>query len=404
MKNILEDVSASIAVFLVALPLCLGIALASDMPLVSGLIAGIVGGILIGAFGGSEVSVSGPAAGLVVVVAGAVHELGSYQLLSLALLLAGIIQIGFALMGLHRFTDLIPQSVVKGMLAAIGILICIKEYPYILGLNGNTNSVDIPPEPRLSIFCVSLFTGITILLWQYFQKERKLIKNIPASLIGVLFGSLIAHLITLLSPTSMSVNDFVRLPRLFDHLALQLPNFQLVDQKVLKVSLVLALIASIETLLCLEAAIQLDPLKRTIFRKKEVFAQGLGNIASGLLGGLPITAVIVRTAANIEAGARTRLAAVFHGVLIGLSAIFFVDIINRIPLSALAVVLVLVGFKLFSPKIFISKKNKGTLQFSVFILTILSILLSDLLIGVTIGTIFYHAVATFVKRSKNVVS
>lgn len=404
MKNILEDFSASIAVFLVALPLCLGIALASDMPLVSGLIAGIVGGILVGIFGGSEVSVAGPAAGLVVVVAGAVQELGSVQLLSLALLIAGILQIGFAIMGLYKFTDLIPQSVVKGMLAAIGILICIKEYPYLMGLKGHGTTENIFTATRFSILSVSLLTLLAILAWQHLQNQKKSIKNIPSALIGVIFGSIIANFMMYLFPASMSADDFVRLPRLLDHFTFYTPNFHLIDQKVLKISVVLALIASIETLLCLEASVQLDPLKRSVSRKKEIFAQGFGNITSGVLGGLPVTAVIVRTAANIEAGAQTRKATVFHGLLLLVFAAFFVDLINDIPLSALAVVLVLVGLKLFSPKIFIAKKNKGALHFSTFVITIIAILLSDLLVGVTIGSLFYHTLSFLIKRSPHVVS
>jgi MFS superfamily sulfate permease-like transporter len=403
MKNILEDFSASIAVFLVALPLCLGIALASDAPLISGVIAGVVGGVLVGLLGGSSVSVAGPAAGLVVVVAGAVHELGSYKLFSFALLIAGILQIVFSLLGLYKFTKVIPQSVMKGMLSAIGILICIKEFPYLVGIQKNS----VAPAfsfggTRWAILFISISTLVAIHFWELLQARKKIVKRIPASLVGVAVGSIFGSLMVFFFPNSMSESDFVHLSRLLDDFTFYLPSVELLDLKILKIGFIIATIASLESLLCLEASLQLDYLKRPIFHRKELFAQGIGNFTSGLLGGLPVTAVIVRTAANVDAGARTRKATIFHGLLIGIFAIFLVDIVNLIPLSSLAVVLVLVGYKLFSPKIFIEKKKRGNMDFSVFLITIISILISDLLIGVTVGTVSFYAINAFLKRGKNV--
>jgi MFS superfamily sulfate permease-like transporter len=402
MKNVLEDFSASIAVFLVALPLCLGIALASDAPLISGVIAGIVGGVLVGLLGGSNVSVAGPAAGLVVVVAGAIHELGSYQLFSLALFIAGALQIVFSLLGLHKFTRIIPHSVVKGMLSAIGILICIKEFPYLIGMQNTALSGFSFAGARWGIMFISISTITIIHFWEQLQSRKKFLKKIPASLIGVTAGAILSSLIVFLVPNSMLESDFVHLSRLMDHLNFYLPSIDLLDLKIFKIAFIIAIVASLESLLCLEASLQLDALKRPIFRGRELFAQGVGNLASGLLGGLPVTAVIVRTAANVDAGARTRKATVFHGLLIGIFAIFFVDIVNLIPLSSLAVVLVLVGYKLFSPKIFIEKKKRGNIDFSIFIITIISILLSDLLVGVTVGTIAFYIIKALIKGDKNV--
>ncbi|HOY12426.1 MAG TPA: SulP family inorganic anion transporter [Saprospiraceae bacterium] len=402
------DISASIVVFLVALPLCLGIALASGAPLFSGLIAGVVGGIVVGAISGSRVGVSGPAAGLTVVVLDAITGLGSFPVFLSAVILAGILQIGFGLMKLGRIAYFFPSSVIKGMLTAIGLLIILKQIPHALGIDldyeGDESFVQADGKNTFTEFLQPLQTllpaaivisiiGIMILvLWDSkLIKGNKILKMIPGALIVVVFG-VVANLImpeNLKLGTSHLVNlpligSLSEVPSLFT-----LPDFsRILEFEVIKVAFIIAVIASVETLLCVEATDKLDKSGEITPTNRELFAQGAGNVVSGLIGGIPVTQVIVRSSANIQANANSKYSAIFHGLILLITAILIPFILNLIPLSALAAVLVMVGYKLANPKVFKQMWAEGQDQFVPFMVTIVAILFTDLLIGISIGFAF----------------
>ncbi len=407
-KYIRSDIKSGLVVFLVALPLCLGIALASGAPLFSGIIAGILGGLVVGALSNSQLSVSGPAAGLTAIILTAIASLGSFETFLLAGVLAGILQLllGFAKAGV--ISNYLPSNVIEGMLAAIGIIIILSQLPHAVGYDklhegdffymdaeaGNPlfstliESMNFIHPGAILIMLVSL--GVIIL----FQKNATLkkIKAIPGALVAVLTGVAMNeafraggsslyigenHLVSLPVPESFSafIGQF------------SLPDFsQIANPEVWVVAFTLAAVASIETLLCIEAADKMDPLKRYTNTNTELKAQGVGNMLSCAIGGLPMTSVIVRTSANINSGGKTKLAAISHGFFLLIAVVSIPRFLNMIPLASLAAILISIGFKLASPSVFRNMwKNSRKFQFIPFIVTIIAIIATDLLVGVGIG-------------------
>lgn len=402
------DLPSSVVVFLVALPLCLGIALGSGAPLFSGIIAGMVGGIVIGSFSGSQLSVSGPAAGLTAVVVVAIGKLQVYEAFLVAVVLGGVIQIALGFLKAGILGDYIPSSVIKGMLAAIGLILILKQLPHLVGYDANFVGDESFSEPDgdntfsglFSSFShlipAALFIGIVSLIiqvvWEKFVAPKaRILQLIPAPLIVVLAGVAInetlksssaamaikpTHLVNI--PVADSFNGFISF--------FTTPDFSYItNPTVWTTALTIAIVASLETLLNIEASDDLDPYQRVTPTNRELKAQGTGNIISGLIGGLPLTSVVVRTSANINAGARTKMSTIFHGILLLLSVAFIPVLLNKIPLSALAAILIYTGFKLAKPSLFIKFYKKGWDQFLPFALTVIAILLTDLLIGILIG-------------------
>jgi MFS superfamily sulfate permease-like transporter len=394
LKHIKEDMPAGLVVFLVALPLCLGIALASGAPLFSGIIAGMVGGIVVASISGSALSVTGPAAGLTVIVLNGILQLGSFDLFLVAVMIAGVVQIilGYFKAGLIGYY--FPSSVIKGMLAAIGIILILKQLPIAIGYNKAINS-----SFHIGSIIIASVSIVTILIWDIpFLKKIALFKWVPGALVAVLIGvGLNTLFIQYHSEWALPVEAMVKLPvakssaSFFQQFTL--PNFSgLANYEVYILGVTIAIIASLETLLSTEAADKLDPYKRVTPTNRELVAQGVGNFVSGLIGGLPMTAVIVRTSANVNAGAKTKLSAIFHGILLLISVVFFAQFLNKIPLACLAAVLLLVGYKLAKVSLFKEMYTLGWEQFMPFIVTILAIQFTDLLKGIAMGmlvAIFY---------------
>jgi MFS superfamily sulfate permease-like transporter len=403
-----SDFASSIVIFLVALPLCLGIALGSNAPLFSGLIAGIAGGIVVGIFSGSQLSVSGPAAGLTAIVAAAIGKLPAFDVFLVSVVIAGFFQLLFGFLKAGFLGDYIPSSVIKGMLAAIGIILILKQIPHLVGYHADfegdetfkqADGKNTFSELIMSskwFLPVALGIGILSLLIQIvwdnvLAKKSKALKLIPSALIVVLVGTAINELFINYSPAyALSTKHLVNIPVAASADAFfsffSFPNFSyLTSFEVWKTAATLAIVASLETLLNLEATDKVDPLKRVSPPNRELKAQGLGNIVSGLLGGLPVTSVIVRSSANVNAGGKTKLASILHGMLLLLCVAFIPGILNKIPLPALAGVLVYTGFKLAKPSIFKALFQKGWDQFLPFVITIAAILLTDLLIGILVG-------------------
>ena len=404
-KYFKNDFSAGIVVFLVALPLCLGIALASGAPLFAGVIAGIIGGVVVGYFSGSNLGVSGPAAGLAVIVLHAIHDIGNYNSFLLSVVIAGGLQIIFSFIGAGKIAFFIPSSVIKGMLAAIGILIILKQIPHAIGFDkdyeGDESFAQNDGQNTFSEIINSYFNFTTgpliigflslaiLLLWEtkYFKKNQVLSK-IPAALICVVVGILLAssfsgkltlepeHLVSL--RVLKSINDFSTL--------FSFPNWAAVSNVLVwKTAFVIATIASIESLLSVEATDKIDPDKHITPTNKELLAQGIGNIFSGLVGGIPVTQVIVRSTANVFAGGKTKLSAIIHGLILLVCVLAIPKILNMIPLSALAAVLIMVGYKLTKPSLFQEMYKEGQDQFVPFVVTVIAIVLTDLLLGIGIG-------------------
>jgi MFS superfamily sulfate permease-like transporter len=407
-RNAINDIPASLVVFLVALPLCLGIALGSNAPLFSGIIAGIVGGIVVGALSGSQLSVSGPAAGLTVIVAAAIAKLPAYEAFLLAVVIAGIIQVMLGKLNAGVIGDFIPSSVIKGMLAAIGIILIMKQFPHLIGYDadfeGDETFIQTDGENTFSelIRSVGYITPVAVIIgflalviqivWETpFFKSNKILSLIPSALIVVATGVVINYLFTLnQSELALGKNHLVSIPvsSSFSEFGtfFTFPQIKYLSNIQVWISaLTIGIVASLESLLSLEATDNLDPYKRVSPPNRELVAQGAGNIVSGLIGGLPVTAVIVRSSANVNAGAKSKLSAILHGVLLLLSVYFIPQLLNFIPLAALAGVLMFVGFKLAKPKIFIDLFKKGVDQFVPFVVTIIAILLTDLLVGILIG-------------------
>jgi MFS superfamily sulfate permease-like transporter len=402
-----HDIPAGVVVFLVALPLCLGIAVASGAPPFSGVIAGIIGGLVVSIFSGSQLSVSGPAAGLTVIVAGGVDKLGLDGLL-LAVALSGLIQIAMGYARAGVIGGYFPSAVIKGMLAAIGLILIMKQLPHAVGYDADAESdLSFLEDDNNATFSfvwsslnsispgatiVALFSLAILLFWDSAQvKAHRILSLVPGPLVAVVFGVLFNAIARAVLPAlEIAPQHLVTLPQIFGPAQfageLHFPNFQaLTDTHVYTTAATLALIGSLETLLSLEAVDKLDPLKRTAPADLELKAQGVGNFLSGMLGGLPLTAVIVRSSANINAGAHTKVACITHGVLLLLSVMFFTAILNMIPLACLAALLLLTGYKLAKPKLVIEQFEKGFAQFAPFAVTIAAILMTDLLKGMAIG-------------------
>lgn len=410
-KHLKNDLPASIVVFFVAVPLCLGIALASGAPLFSGIIAGIVGGIVVGIASGSPLGVSGPAAGLAVIVLTAIGTLGSYPVFLVSVVLAGLIQLtlGYAKAGFIAY--FFPSSVIKGLLTGIGLLIILKQIPHALGYDKDVEGDDafiqsdgentftsivsaldsITPGAWI-IAAISL--GILILWDTVLTKKSKIFQLIQGPLVVVVVGIAMNYMyINGILNFSLDNDQVVNIPvpaDMSDFFAqFTFPDFSaLTNIEVYKIAVVLAIVASLETLLCVEATDKLDPDKRITPTNRELKAQGLGNIISGLIGGLPVTQVIVRSSANIAFGGKTKLSAILHGFFLLFSAIFIASVLNMIPLASLAAVLLMVGYKLAKPSLFIQMYKLGWEQFVPFVATVVGIILTDLLQGITIGILF----------------
>lgn len=407
-KYIKNDFPAGLVVFLVALPLCLGIALASGAPLFSGIIAGIVGGIVVAFTSGSALSVSGPAAGLTVIVLNAITQLGAYENFLLAVMLAGLIQLALGYLKAGIIGHYFPSSVIKGMLAAIGLILILKQIPHALGYDKdsegdfqfiqadseNTFSEIINAINHLSLgaIIISVISMAIIILWDKpFLKKYAFFKIAPGALIVVVLGVILNSLFNIYMPSFALNNDhLVSLPvastanEFINQFTL--PNFNAItNPQVYVFAITIAIVASLESLLSIEAADKLDPEKRNTPTNRELKAQGFGNLISGLIGGLPLTAVIVRSSANVNAGGKTKLSAIIHGLLLLLSVIVLPTIINKIPLACLAAILLSVGYKLAKVSLFKTMFKLGWSQFLPFIVTIIAILFSDLLKGIGIG-------------------
>lgn len=403
--TLFEDLSAGVVVFLIALPLCLGIALASNAPLFSGILAGIVGGIVIGLISGSHTSVSGPAAGLTAVVASQIYILGTFEAFLMAVVLAGIFQIFLSIARMGYIALFFPSSVIKGLLTAIGLILILKQIPHILGHDSdpmgeksffqpdskNTFSelfesfFDIHP----GVLFIGIISMIILIIWDKIPLFKK--SHIPSALIVIAVSVIINHMFYKTGslwlvqsehlvnvPVAETVNDF------FDFFKFPSLN-ALMRFDVYVAALTMGLVASLESLLNIEAIDKLDPLRRMSPPNRELFAQGIGNIVTGLIGGIPITSVIVRSSVNINAGVKTKLSTIWHGILLFGSVLLIPTWLNTIPFAALAAILLFTGLKLASPQLFIRMWNEGRNQFLPFICTIIAIIFTDLLIGVIIG-------------------
>lgn len=417
----LADLSASIVVLLVALPLCLGIALGSGAPLFSGIIAGVVGGIVVGIFSGSQLSVSGPAAGLTMIVAAAILKLEHYEAFLLAVVIAGFFQLVLGFIRAGVIGDYVPNSVIKGMLAAIGLILILKQTPHLIGydadFSGDEDFMQRNAENTFSGLMSALryitpsaivigAVSLSILvLWEHrLVKSIKYLQVIPGPLVVVIAGTLInlgfniyqpqyalepKHLVVL--PVADGISGFLSL--------FTFPKIEyLKNPEVWVTAFTLAIVASLETLLGIEAVDKLDPLKRVSPPNRELKAQGLGNIVSGMLGGLPLTSVVVRSSANVSAGAQSKLSTILHGSFLLLCVLFIPAILNMIPLSALAAILIFTGYKLAKVSLFREFYHKGWDQFVPFVVTIAAILVIGLLKGILVGIVvglFYMVRSNF---------
>ena len=411
LKEIKYDLPASLVVFFVAVPLCLGIALASGAPLFAGIIAGIVGGIVVGIASGSPLGVSGPAAGLAVIVLTSIATLGSWPVFLLAVVLAGILQLimGFAKAGFIAY--FFPSSVIKGMLTGIGLLIILKQIPHALGYDkdavGDLSYFQTDGETTFSsifkafdvitpgaILIAAISIAILIFWDKILTKKHKIFQLIQGPIVVVILGIVMNYFFQSGALNfSLAEDQVVRLPvanNLTDFFSFfTFPDFSAItNYEVWKIAVVLAIVASLETLLCVEATDKMDPDKRNTPTNRELKAQGLGNVISGLIGGLPITQVIVRSTANISFGAKTKMSAILHGVFLLISAITIAGLLNMIPLASLAAILFIVGYKLAKPSLFKQMYKLGWEQFIPFTATVVGILATDLLQGITIGILF----------------
>jgi MFS superfamily sulfate permease-like transporter len=397
-----HDFRASITVFFVALPLCLGVALASNTPVYSGLIAGIIGGLVITLMSKSELSVSGPAAGLTAICAAAITQLGSLEVFFLAVSLAGLLQLLLGVLRLGGFTHFIPSAVIKGMLAAIGIILISKQVPLLIGYDkpdfwrnelfniltlnhGFSNIKSLYQSISAGAILIALLSLLLLIVWKKTLSAK--ISFLPTSFITVVFGVLLAFLLGNYFPSlALKPTQFISVPaNIFNDIKMPELNRLFSNIDIWRTAVIICFVASLETLLSIEAIDKLDPYNRVTPQNRELVAQGTGNFLSGLLGGLPITAVIVRSSANAEAGARTRMSAFAHGLWLLLAVLFAASIINLIPYCVLAVILIRTGYNLAKPKMIWSVYKQGREQFLPFIITVIAILFTDLLIGVLIG-------------------
>ncbi len=411
-SNLKYDLPASIVVFLVALPLCLGIALASGAPLFSGIIAGIIGGIVVSLMSGSSLGVSGPAAGLAVIVLNSIEELGgieAFDIFLYAVLIGGIVQVILGLLKAGIIGYYFPSSVIKGMLSGIGVIIILKQIPHVFGydkdvfgdfsffqVDGHTTFSELwytLMEPNIAATIIAFVSLAILILW-----EQDFMKKIPGS--NIIQGPLVAVVVGIFLNVFFHGSDELFLTE--DHLVsipvagsfvgffdqFSLPDFsQWNNPAVYRIGFTIAIVASLETLLCVEATDKLDPQKRVTPTNRELLAQGTGNIVSGFIGGLPITQVIVRSSANIQSGGRSKASAFIHGILLLVCAMSIPNILNLIPLASLAAILLVVGYKLARPSIFKEIYSKGPSQFIPFIVTIGGIVFTDLLLGIGLGLV-----------------
>jgi len=430
-SDIKRDIPSAIVVFLVALPLCLGIASASDAPPLSGIIAGIVGGIVVTIFSGSSLGVSGPAAGLITIVSGAIAyfsefdgEVNGFQMFLVAVILSGILQVLLGIIKLGKLVAFFPSAVINGMLAGIGLIIILKQIPHAFGYDSDFEGDTAFNQPDGENTFSELFSfikyisdgpsiifgiGILItLIWSLkWMKKQSFTKIISAPLVIVVSGALMvlgfqgteyalidAHLVDL--PKISGVGDVFT----------TFPDFGALSySKVYITAITLALVASLESLLCMEAADKIDPEMRKSPPNKELIAQGMGNIVSGFLGGLPVTQVIVRSSANVQNGAKSKLSAFVHGWLLLISILLIPDVLNYVPLSALAAILIFVGYKLSKPTLYLDFWQRGWQQFIPFVVTILGILLTDLLVGIGLGflvSLIITMIRNEVKKPKHI--
>ncbi len=388
-KYLKDDLPAGLVVFLVALPLCLGIALASGAPLFSGIIAGIIGGIVVAFASGSSLSVSGPAAGLTVIVLNGITQVGGYDIFLVAVVIAGLLQIMLGYLKAGTIGYYFPSSVIKGMLAAIGIILIIKQAPIAIGYNA-ASAISY----QVGSIIIAAISMAIILFWEIpALKKYIFFKWVPGALIAVVMGIVLNKLFLLYYPDwVLNADQMVKLPvanNTSEFISqFTLPNFNaLANYQVYVVAVTIAIIASLESLLSTEAADKLDPFKRVTPTNRELKAQGLGNLISGLIGGLPLTAVIVRTSANVNAGGKTKLSAIVHGLFLLISVAFFASFINLVPLACLAALLLTVGYKLAKISLFKEMYKLGWEQFMPFIVTIIAVQFSDLLKGIALGMI-----------------
>lgn len=407
-SNLKSDFASGLVVFLVALPLCLGIALASGAPLFAGIISGVVGGILVGSLSKSHLSVSGPAAGLTAIVLSAITDLGAFNIFLTAVLIAGVIQLILGYVKAGSISNYFPTNVIEGMLAGIGVIIFLKQIPHAFGYDPdyegdfgffqpdgeNTFSeiFSLVNHVQSGSIIITLVSLVILIAWTKVTFLKKL-KLVPAALIAVLSGILLneffiqtgsslaiggEHLVRLPMPSSF--NEFTTI--------FVTPDFTaFANNKVWIVGATIAIVASIETLLCIEASDRMDVQKRYTDTNVELKAQGLGNIVSSLLGGLPMTSVVVRTSANNNAGAKSKMSTIIHGVLLLVSVLSIPALLNKIPLATLAAILLLIGYKLANPKIMKHFWEKGKYQFIPFIATFFGVVFTDLLKGVALGIV-----------------
>lgn len=403
-----SDLPSGLVVFLVALPLCLGIAMASGAPLFSGIIAGAIGGIVVGYLSKSHVSVSGPAAGLTAIVLTAITDFGAFNIFLMAVFLAGLIQLALGFLKAGSISNYFPMNVIEGMLAGIGVIIILKQLPHAVGYDANFEGDEAFIQAdggntfsslfgaldyiQLGSVVITIISLIILISWDkvpFFKKFKLIPGALVAVIVGVVLneiftssGSSLAiakeHLVSL--PVPSSVEDFKAM--------LLLPDFASVtNPKVWIVALTIAIVASIESLLCIEAADRLDPQKRFTDTNVELRAQGIGNMVSSLLGGLPLTSVVVRTSANVNAGAKSKMSTIAHGILLLVSVLSIPALLNKIPLATLAAVLLVVGYKLAKPATIMHFWEKGKYQFVPFIATLLAVVFLDLLKGVALGMV-----------------
>jgi MFS superfamily sulfate permease-like transporter len=405
-KHLGRDLPASIVVFLVALPLCMGIALASGAPPISGLIAGIVGGIVVGLLSGSPLGVSGPAAGLAVIVFNGIESLPSFEMFAVAVVIGGLLQIVLGLLRAGVIGLYFPSSVIQGMLAAIGIIIFLKQLPHAVGFdeepegslefatdathNTASDLVMMLEAFEPAAILASVLGLALLLLWETaWMKRFTWSRYLPASIWVVGVGIAI-NLLSRDGAWALGADHLVQIPLMAEGEGIRslwrVPDFAAIGNlDVWKLGLTIAIVASLETLLCVEATDQLDPHQRVTPPNRELLAQGTGNMISGLLGGLPITQVIVRSSANIQSGGESKLSAVVHGVWLLIAVLGIPHLLNLIPLASLAAILLVVGFKLAKPATFVRMAKHGGRQFAPFVITVLAIVLTDLLIGIGIG-------------------
>jgi MFS superfamily sulfate permease-like transporter len=404
--NFKSDFASGLVVFLVALPLCLGIAMASGAPLFSGIISGVIGGIVVGFLSTSHISVSGPAAGLTAIILTAITDLGAFDIFLTAVFISGLIQLALGFLKAGSISNYFPTNVIEGMLAGIGIIIILKQIPHAFGYdadfegdqsfiqsngsNSFSSLFEVFNHIQLGAVLVTVVSLIILIAWDKVSFLKKL-KLIPGALIAVISG-IVLNEIFISSGSSLAIANThlvsLPVPTSFDELKsiVVTPNFSgFLNPKVWIVGITIAIVASIETLLCIEAADRMDVRKRYTDTNVELKAQGLGNILSSLIGGLPMTSVVVRSSANNNAGAKSKMSAIIHGVLLLISVLAVPVILNKIPLATLATILILVGYKLAKPATFVHFWQKGKYQFVPFIATLVAVVTTDLLKGVLLG-------------------